>query len=82
MSAGYKATVRQDKSTQLVSSRTHVRPLTGKVFYLDLPSNRMTESLESDIKDLGGVRLNPIFSVLFFSKLRRCLQHLEEAFGN
>uniref|UniRef100_A0A3Q4AJR4 Protein DBF4 homolog A n=1 Tax=Mola mola TaxID=94237 RepID=A0A3Q4AJR4_MOLML len=30
------------------------QPLTGEVFYLDLPSNRITESLESDIKDLGG----------------------------
>uniref|UniRef100_H3BVV2 BRCT domain-containing protein n=1 Tax=Tetraodon nigroviridis TaxID=99883 RepID=H3BVV2_TETNG len=31
-----------------------IKPLTGKVFYLDLPSNKTTESLESDIKELGG----------------------------
>lgn len=31
-----------------------VKPFTGKVFYLDLTSNRVAETLESDIKDLGG----------------------------
>lgn len=30
--------------------------LIGKIFYLDLPSNKTTESLERDIKELGGVR--------------------------
>lgn len=32
------------------------KPLAGKVFYLDLPSNRRAEALESDLKLLGGVR--------------------------
>lgn len=35
---------------------TQVKPFAGKVFYLDLPSNRVAETLESDIKQLGGVR--------------------------
>ncbi|CAL8247212.1 unnamed protein product [Lota lota] len=30
------------------------KPLAGKVFYLDLPSNRRAEALENDIKLLGG----------------------------
>ncbi|MEE6466747.1 hypothetical protein FKM82_007039 [Ascaphus truei] len=30
------------------------KPLTGKVFYLDLPSNVISEKLEKDIKELGG----------------------------
>ncbi|KAG7282162.1 hypothetical protein CRUP_034909 [Coryphaenoides rupestris] len=30
------------------------KPLAGKVFYLDLPSNRRAEALESDLKLLGG----------------------------
>ncbi|XP_061771574.1 protein DBF4 homolog A isoform X2 [Nerophis ophidion] len=30
------------------------KPFVGKVFYLDLPSNKMTESLETDIQHLGG----------------------------
>uniref|UniRef100_A0A3Q2VIS0 Protein DBF4 homolog A n=1 Tax=Haplochromis burtoni TaxID=8153 RepID=A0A3Q2VIS0_HAPBU len=33
---------------------TQVKPFAGKVFYLDLPSNRVAETLESDIKQLGG----------------------------
>ncbi|XP_049586900.1 protein DBF4 homolog A isoform X2 [Syngnathus scovelli] len=38
-----------------VKSRLAVlKPLAGKVFYLDLPSNRKAESLEKDIKHLGG----------------------------
>ncbi|NXD06567.1 DBF4A protein, partial [Nothocercus nigrocapillus] len=30
------------------------KPLTGKVFYLDIPSNVISEKLEKDLKDLGG----------------------------
>ncbi|CAJ1062234.1 protein DBF4 homolog A [Xyrichtys novacula] len=32
----------------------NVVPFAGKVFYLDLPSNRIAEKLELDIKELGG----------------------------
>lgn len=32
-----------------------VKPLTGKIFYLDLPSNKRNETLENDIQTLGGV---------------------------
>ncbi|XP_078091048.1 protein DBF4 homolog A isoform X2 [Mustelus asterias] len=31
-----------------------VKPFSGKVFYLDLPSNKHTENLEKDLQDLGG----------------------------
>ncbi|KAM4581361.1 protein DBF4 homolog A [Odontesthes bonariensis] len=49
-----KTNVSQAKQTSLVSSSAQVRPFAGKVFYLDLPSNRTAETLESDIKELGG----------------------------
>ncbi|KAM9353071.1 protein DBF4 homolog A [Symphorus nematophorus] len=52
--AGDKATLSQAKPTTLVSSTAQVKPFAGKVFYLDLPSNRISETLESDIKELGG----------------------------
>ncbi|XP_072515196.1 protein DBF4 homolog A [Salminus brasiliensis] len=32
----------------------HRKPLTGRIFYLDLPCNKRSQSLESDIKSLGG----------------------------
>ncbi|XP_076135933.1 protein DBF4 homolog A [Alosa pseudoharengus] len=31
-----------------------IKPLTGKVFYLDLPSNKRSARLENDIQTLGG----------------------------
>ncbi|XP_078394550.1 protein DBF4 homolog A isoform X2 [Cetorhinus maximus] len=31
-----------------------LKPFTGKVFYLDLPSNKHAESLEKDLENLGG----------------------------
>ncbi|KFQ19446.1 Protein DBF4 A, partial [Mesitornis unicolor] len=30
------------------------KPLTGKVFYLDIPSNVISEKIEKDLKELGG----------------------------
>lgn len=48
-----KTTVRQSKQTSVP-----VRPFAGKVFYLDLQSNRTAEILERDIKELGGVSKN------------------------
>ncbi|KAL7394005.1 hypothetical protein ABVT39_019243 [Epinephelus coioides] len=53
VTTGDKAVLNQAKPT-CVSSPAQVRPFAGKVFYLDLPSNRVAETLESDIKDLGG----------------------------
>uniref|UniRef100_A0A665UK57 Protein DBF4 homolog A n=1 Tax=Echeneis naucrates TaxID=173247 RepID=A0A665UK57_ECHNA len=44
----------QAKPTLVVSSSAQIKPLVGKVFYLDLPSSRAAETLESDIKELGG----------------------------
>nr|XP_033787120.1 protein DBF4 homolog A isoform X2 [Geotrypetes seraphini] len=36
------------------SAKTNFKTFIGKVFYLDLPSNAVSENLERDIKDLGG----------------------------
>ncbi|XP_047453673.1 protein DBF4 homolog A [Mugil cephalus] len=49
-----KTTLNQAKRASLLSSAALVLPFAGKVFYLDLPSNRTAETLESDIKALGG----------------------------
>ncbi|XP_075965609.1 protein DBF4 homolog A [Anarhichas minor] len=53
VSTGDKPMLSQAKPT-CVSSAAQVKPFAGKVFFLDLPSNRIAETLESDIKDLGG----------------------------
>uniref|UniRef100_A0A8C2Z762 Protein DBF4 homolog A n=1 Tax=Cyclopterus lumpus TaxID=8103 RepID=A0A8C2Z762_CYCLU len=50
---GDKAMLSQAKPT-CVSSSAQAKPFAGKVFYLDLPSNKIAEMLENDIKDLGG----------------------------
>ncbi|MEQ2302313.1 hypothetical protein AMECASPLE_005550 [Ameca splendens] len=49
-----KASVSKAKQTSRVSSSAQVKPFAGKVFYLDLQSNRTAETLEKDIKLLGG----------------------------
>ncbi|KAJ7418148.1 hypothetical protein BTVI_30386 [Pitangus sulphuratus] len=36
------------------------KPLTGKVFYLDIPSNVISEKLGNDLKELGGLNLKEI----------------------
>lgn len=64
VSAGYKAPPRQDKQTPGGSAHVPNKPLAGKVFYLDLPSNQITDTLESNIRELGGVSQNLIFSCL------------------
>uniref|UniRef100_A0A3B5MPA5 DBF4-CDC7 kinase regulatory subunit n=1 Tax=Xiphophorus couchianus TaxID=32473 RepID=A0A3B5MPA5_9TELE len=51
VNAGEKTSVRKAKQT----SSSQVKPFAGKVFYLDLQSNRTAETLESDIKQLGGI---------------------------
>lgn len=51
VNAGEKTSVSKAKQT----SSSQVKPFAGKVFYLDLQSNRTAETLESDIKQLGGV---------------------------
>ncbi|XP_056237028.1 protein DBF4 homolog A [Seriola aureovittata] len=54
VNTGDKTTLSQAKPTSRVSSSTQSKPFAGRVFYLDLPSNRTAETLESDIKELGG----------------------------
>lgn len=63
---GDKTTLSQAKPTSHVSSPAQVKPFAGKVFYLDLPSNRTAETLERDIKELGGVRQKHIWFLFFF----------------
>lgn len=38
--------------------KSKLKPLWGKVFYIDLPSVTISEKLQKDIKDLGGVSQN------------------------
>lgn len=38
--------------------KSKYKPLWGKVFYIDLPSGALSEKLQKDIKDLGGVSQN------------------------
>nr|XP_019948867.1 PREDICTED: protein DBF4 homolog A [Paralichthys olivaceus] len=52
---GDTTTLNQAKPSSHVSSSAQNKPFAGKVFYLDLPSNRTAETLERDIKQLGGV---------------------------
>lgn len=40
------------------SEKSKYKPLWGKVFYIDLPSVTISEKLQKDIKDLGGVSQN------------------------
>ena len=47
-----KSLIKQADGIRSVASK----PFIGKVFYLDLPSNKRTETLENDITKLGGVR--------------------------
>lgn len=67
MGTDYKAPPGEDKPTAGGSVYVPNKPLAGKVFYLDLPSNRITETLEINIKELGGVsHNNRFFSLLLF----------------
>ncbi|XP_061530002.1 protein DBF4 homolog A isoform X3 [Phycodurus eques] len=49
-----KAGKNGEKKSFVKSRQALLKPFAGKVFYLDLPSNRTAESLEKDIIDLGG----------------------------
>ncbi|XP_053118027.1 protein DBF4 homolog A [Hemicordylus capensis] len=45
------------KTVKKVSTRSEklkYKPLTGKVFYLDIPSNILSEKIAKDLKELGG----------------------------
>ncbi|XP_037309091.2 protein DBF4 homolog A [Pungitius pungitius] len=54
LSTGERAMLSEAKPT-CVSAAAQVKPFAGKVFYLDLPSNRIADALESDIEYLGGI---------------------------
>lgn len=38
--------------------KSKYKPLWGKIFYIDLPSVTISEKLQKDIQDLGGVSQN------------------------
>ncbi|KAH0627480.1 hypothetical protein JD844_003229 [Phrynosoma platyrhinos] len=44
-------TVKKDSTK---SDKLKYKPLTGKVFYLDVPSNVLSEKIAKDLKELGG----------------------------
>ncbi|XP_061443651.1 protein DBF4 homolog A [Rhineura floridana] len=44
-------TVKKDSTK---SDKLKYKPLTGKVFYLDIPSNVLSEKIAKDLKELGG----------------------------
>lgn len=66
VSGGDKAALSQAKPISRVSSPAKIKPFAGKVFYLDLPSNKRADTLESDIKELGGVRQKHISPCCYF----------------
>ncbi|KAM8869634.1 protein DBF4 homolog A isoform 2-T3 [Spinachia spinachia] len=54
LSAGDRAMLSEAKPT-CANAPAQVKPFAGKVFYLDLPSNRTADMLERDIGHLGGI---------------------------
>lgn len=72
----YKAPPREDKPTSGGSAHVRNKPLAGKVFYLDLPSNRITDALEMNVKELGGVsHNNKFFSLLLLGLCANCAEY-------
>ncbi|XP_060937024.1 protein DBF4 homolog A [Limanda limanda] len=55
VATGDTTSLSQAKPPSHLSSSARNKPFAGKVFYLDLPSNRAAETLEKDIKQLGGI---------------------------
>ncbi|KGL84066.1 Protein DBF4 A [Tinamus guttatus] len=49
-----KSSLKTVKKDIIKPEKLKYKPLTGKVFYLDIPSNVISEKLEKDLKDLGG----------------------------
>ncbi|NWX97045.1 DBF4A protein, partial [Nothoprocta ornata] len=49
-----KSSLKNVKKDVTKPEKLKYKPLTGKVFYLDIPSNVISEKLEKDLKDLGG----------------------------
>ncbi|XP_053876528.1 protein DBF4 homolog A [Malaclemys terrapin pileata] len=49
-----KPSLKTLKKDTTKTEKSKYKPLTGKVFYLDIPSNVISEKLEKDLKELGG----------------------------
>uniref|UniRef100_A0AAZ3SQ89 Protein DBF4 homolog A n=2 Tax=Oncorhynchus tshawytscha TaxID=74940 RepID=A0AAZ3SQ89_ONCTS len=52
---GHKSASKSHAKPPCESYPAQKKPFTGKLFYLDLPSNRRAETLENDIKRFGGM---------------------------
>ncbi|KAM6421879.1 protein DBF4 homolog A [Rhynochetos jubatus] len=48
------ASVKNVKKDTVIPEKLKYKPLTGKVFYLDIPSNVISEKIGKDLKELGG----------------------------
>ncbi|KAL8165143.1 UNVERIFIED_CONTAM: Cdc7p-Dbf4p kinase complex regulatory subunit [Gekko kuhli] len=51
---GSKPPLKIVKKDSIKSDKLRHKPLTGKVFYLDIPSNVLSEKIAKDLKELGG----------------------------
>ncbi|XP_060104433.1 protein DBF4 homolog A [Heteronotia binoei] len=51
---GSKPPLKTVKKDSTKSDKFKHKPLTGKVFYLDIPSNILSEKIAKDLKELGG----------------------------
>ncbi|XP_015279623.1 PREDICTED: protein DBF4 homolog A [Gekko japonicus] len=51
---GSKPPLKIVKKDSTKSDKLRHKPLTGKVFYLDIPSNVLSEKIAKDLKELGG----------------------------
>ncbi|XP_033020834.1 protein DBF4 homolog A [Lacerta agilis] len=49
-----KPPLKNVKKDSTKSDKLKCKPLTGKVFYLDIPSNVLSEKIAKDLKELGG----------------------------
>jgi len=50
-----KSSLKNVKKEVGKAEKLKYKPLTGKVFYLDIPSNVISEKIGKDLKELGGV---------------------------
>lgn len=58
---GSRPPLKPVKKDSTKSDKLKRKPLTGKVFYLDIPSNVLAEKIAKDLKELGGVSSYIIF---------------------
>lgn len=67
-------TVKKDSTK---ADKLKYKPLTGKVFYLDIPSNILSEKIAKDIKELGGVS-QQLYCILVIKNIQIILKMFYE----